>query len=421
MAGPYPPVEQDRQQEEAVPCGSCGCQVAGRRTECAVCGGSTVSVLSLPNFPLTGVFVASGCDDGYDPIDQELVRCVRCGHCQLLNTVDPVYLYQDTYTHRSGRSPMATRGNDFFLSFLNEVASGRRFECVVEIGCNDLYLLKRMEASASRLYGFDPIWKDGPPPNTGKIVVCGKFAENIIPAADIPERPDLILSVHTLEHIDAPLASLEPLVAHAREDALIVVEVPCLDSLIHACRFDQVFHQHVNYFSVASLKTMFTRLGAEYVSHRFDHGYWQGTLLMAFRKSGAAARRGGHASGAPPKAAIERQLGLFRRQMAATRRIIDHLLACQVTVFGYGAAQMVPTLAYHLGTDFGFLRAILDDKQEKHGLTYPGLHVAIEATRDLPSLADAAVMVTAIDSTRPILRRLTDLRARYILNPFHLL
>lgn len=395
-------------------------QIVGRRTWCAACGGHTVPVLSLPALPLTGIFVPLGGGAEHTPVDQELVRCKRCGHCQLLNTLDPVYLYQESYTHRSGQSPVATRGNDFFISFLNELACGKRFECAVEIGCNDLYLLKKIEASASRLYGFDPIWRDCGPRDAGQIVVSGKFAEDIVPGTDIPEAPDLILSVHTLEHIDSPRACLASLLDHARDGALVIVEVPCLDSLLGACRFDQVFHQHLNYFSVASLQTMFAKLGAEYVSHCFNYQYWQGTLLMAFRKSRSCALRGGRLPRSPTKSAIQKQLRLFRGQMATTLRTIEYLLASHVDVFGYGAAQMVPTLAYHLGSDLGCLRAILDDNGEKHGLGYPGLEVRIDAGGKPPNLEEAAVMVTAIDSRRPILRKLLALRPRYILDPFHL-
>lgn len=393
-----------------------------QRHACSACGVSRLEeILALPDFPLTGVFVHPAQRAEFPSFDQALLRCAGCGHAQLRDTVDPTYLYQDTYTHRSSLSPISTRGNDFFAAFVEEIAAGRHFESIVEIGCNDLYLLKRLAGRGDHLLGFDPIWKGRTPADRGRIQVSDKYIEEIAPAADIPVRPDLVLSVHTLEHVNDPLHSLQPIFDHAQEGALFVVEVPGFDTLVNIARFDQVFHQHLNYFSVASFQRMIAALGGEYLTHRFNRSYWLGTMLIAFRKPAASGRGGAPAHFAPPPARddIQAQFSLFRQQLDSLRRSLDRLTLQGEPIYGYGAAQMAPTIAYHLQSDFGFLRAILDENPAKTGLTYPSLKPLIESADAHPSLAHAAVLVTAADSARPILRKVTDLRARFVLNPFN--
>ncbi|MBI3885505.1 MAG: methyltransferase domain-containing protein, partial [Opitutae bacterium] len=392
-----------------------------QRATCSACGHSGIEeILALPQLPLTGVFVDPAERHNFPAFDQALLRCATCGHAQLRESVDPAYLYQDTYTHRSSLSPISTRGNDFFLSFLNEVTAGRRFQSVVEIGCNDLYLLKKISLRGDRLAGFDPIWRERAPSDTGEIQVSGKYIEEIDPANDFPGRPDLVLSVHTLEHVNHPLDSLRPIFDYARPGALFIVEVPSMDTLLTIGRFDQVFHQHLNYFSLASFGAMIRGLGGEYIAHRFNYGYWLGTMLVAFRKPAHPPSCGDSTAqlpAAPATATIRRQHAKFRAQLEGVRETIERLIEQGAPAVGFGAAQMVPTLAYHMQTDLGFLDVIIDDNPLKSGLSYPSIATTIRPATEFPDLAKHAVLLTACDSARGILPRLCDLRARYIVNP----
>ena len=395
-----------------------------QRQECSACGSHALQeVLQLPEFPLTGIYIKPDDFKTYPVFDQTLLLCRDCGHGQLLNTVDPKFLYQETYTHRSSASPIATSGNDFFYQFVKDIAGDRRFRCVVELGCNDLYLLNKLAPHADCLNGFDPIWKGQPAPARETIRVAGKYLEEIVPQEDFPEPPDLVVSVHTLEHVNRPLAGLKPVFEAARDGALFVVEVPCLDSLLAASRFDQVFHQHLNYFSLSSLLRMVRELGGTYVSHRLNYGYWLGTLLFAFRK-GTSPRQKGSDPGTVPVCSDEDvlpSLELFRSQLRSFVGVVRHLRQRGVNVVGYGAAQMVPTLAYHMESDMGFLECILDDNPERTGLMYPRLKPLIRLPKEVAGLGDSAIAVLALDSEVPILKRLFESRPRYIVCPLNVL
>lgn len=368
---------------------------------------------------LTGIFIPPAIAADFPSFDQALMRCEECGHGQLRDTLDPVFLYQDTYTHRSSLSPISTRGNDFFFEFLNDVTTGRRFECVVEVGCNDLYLLRKLDARAKSFYGFDPIWRERDHTEAGRITVSGKYIEEIQPSSDVPEKPDLFISVHTLEHVNDPLASLRPFFDHAREGAMFLLEIPSLDTLIRTARFDQIFHQHLNYFSVGSLQRMVRELGGEYIDHRFNYGYWLGTLMIAFRKpvKGRKPPPPPAPATAPTRALFESQLRLFRGQMVNLRGTLESLSATGTQLFGYGAAQMVPSFAYHLESDLGILECIFDDNTAKEGLTYPGLDVRITAPPDAERIKEGGVLITALDSARQLTQRLASIPARYIVQP----
>ena len=391
-----------------------------QRCVCAACGSRDLEeVIDLPRLPLSGIFVLPEERANYQEFDQALMRCTACGHGQLRDTISPSYLYQDTYTHRSSLSPISRRGNDFFLGFVEEVIGERNFDCIAEIGCNDLYLLKKLGGRGKALVGFDPIWKDHAPDSPGSIVVHGKYVEEIDPLGDLPIRPDLVLSAHTFEHVDNPLDSLRGTYDRAQPGALFVLEIPSLETLLTIGRFDQIFHQHLNYFSINSLRRMIEELGGEFIAHRYNYGYWLGTQMVAFRKpqqgGGDAGDRG--KPGPVTRDRILRGYESYRRSMDCLNESLGRLTESGAPAIGFGAAQMVPVLAYHMKSDLANLRFILDDNPDKKGKTYPSIATTIDFAPDYKTLSDYAVLITALDSARAVADRLRGLSARYIVSP----
>ncbi len=387
------------------------------KSSCSVCfGHRLIQVLDLPKFPLTGIYVKKTCPGKYPSIDQALMLCVDCGHAQLLYVVDPDYVYLKTYSHRSSQSDIARQGNDFYFSFLEKTTKGCFFQRIVEVGCNDLYLLKKTQNKGEKIFGIDPIWHGKPKKLQGKIQVIGKFVEEVNFKEEIG-APDLILSAHTFEHIDEPRSILQKLISVAAEKALFIVEVPAFDSLLRGCRFDQVFHQHIQYFSVASFKKLISDLGAEYLSHAFNYGYWGGTLLMAFRKSGRIVRKKKKEDSRPTVKLVHKRLDLFQNQMKLFMKLIE---SAERPIYGYGAAQMLPALAYHMKSDLSFLEAILDDNPARNGFVYPDLNVPIRLPHAGLNLESASIVITALDSLRAILKNLIPRKPKQILVPLGL-
>jgi len=197
-----------------------------------------------------------------------------------------------------------------------------------------------------------------------------------------------------------------------------VCEVPGFDSLVTNSRFDQVFHQHIHYFSLASFQRMIYEIGGEYLTHTFNYDFWGGTMLVAFRKRDNFKPRMEGTKG-PSEKLISKRYEMFRDQLAGLMKTIDYMK--EGPIYGYGAAQILPTLAYHLQSDLSFLEGILDDNPSREGLTYPQLPVRIFQPHEKMTLEGASVLITALDSIRPILKRITPMKPRHILVPLNLI
>ncbi|MBI5741884.1 MAG: methyltransferase domain-containing protein [Nitrospirae bacterium] len=405
-------VENNRHDFESV--------VVSRRSRCAVCGDNGLEpVIDLPGLPLTDKYSDKPMSGPVGGIDQQLLVCCGCGHAQLADQVDPGFLYGANYNFRTSASASSRQGTDFFLSVLESLAPGRRFKCILDLGCNDLHLLKQLKEKAGARVGIDPLWASREEQRDDmSIDVIGDVIEDV-DLGSLKPLPDLILSRHTLEHIHEPAEVLGKLLDAADDEALFLFEVPGFETLMRRMRFDQVFHQHLQYFTIHSFRKLLEEAGGEYISHRQNHHNW-GTLLVAFRK-----RRTGEVKccGDVPEvfnmSAIRRRYDIFRRQMSASNEVLESFR--NTTVYGYGAAQMLSVLSYHLGNDLSMLTAVMDDDPSRDGIYYWNLPVVIRHPDHFVDITDATVIITAVDSVKPILGKLLDRRPGNVIYPFHIM
>lgn len=388
-----------------------------RRSRCAVCAGSLELAMDLPGLPLTETYCRQPVPNPTPGIDQKLLFCPACGHGQLEAQIAPEVLYGTNYVFRTSASATARKGTQFFLSVLDEVAPGRKFRCVLDLGCNDLFLLSQLKDRAEVRIGIDPVWRGRESEREDQtIIVHGGNIEEV-PLSKLPAKPDLVVCRHTLEHIADPIKVLNLLMQVAAPDALFIFEVPGFDGLVSRFRFDQVFHQHLQYFSLASFLRMLRTVGANFLMHRENFHDW-GAMAVAFTRS-APDKPAEPDRPQPELETIIRRYGQFRRQLAATREVLAELRGARI--YGYGAAQMLPVLAYHMGTDLSELVAVLDDDPEKDGIGYWNLPVKVMSSARATDLLESAVLITAIDNVQPIMAKLLANRPRHIVYPFHLI
>jgi SAM-dependent methyltransferase len=391
--------------------------VVSQRRRCAVCEGALDAAIELPGLPLTDTYCREPLENPLPGIDQRLLYCGNCGHGQLESQIAPDILYGTNYCFRTSASATARKGTKFFLSVLDEAAPGRRFRCVLDLGCNDLFLLSQLKDRVNVRIGVDPVWRGREQERDDQsIILYGSNIEDV-PLSALPEKLDLVVCRHTLEHIADPAAVLDKVMSAAAPDALYVFEVPGFDALVSRFRFDQVFHQHLQYFSLASFTRLLENTGASSLLHRENFHDW-GAMAVAFARPASAAKA---KLGAPGPAApeIARRYLLFREQMASARSAFAELNGAPI--YGYGAAQMLPVLAYHMGTDLHELAAVIDDDPAKDGIGYWNLPVKVVHSARIKDISAASVLITALDNVQPIMTRLLANRPRHIIYPLRII
>jgi hypothetical protein len=365
----------------------------------------------LPMLPLTGIYVDSPENYGFDNFHNEvLLFCSNCEHMQLSNAVDPGLLYLETYSHRTSESPISTAGNMFFKDQMSRLLGERRYRQVLEIGCNDGLLLRSVCELADNLAGFDPVLENVVQKHKN-VKFIGGFGETIEYDVLIEEKIDLVVSAHTFEHIVDPRVTLGRLAPFLAKEFDVLIEVPSSISMVDQIRMDQVFPQHVNYYSPSSMQALLAPIGLSLVGLVRNYKYWGGTQILHF------SNRDGITTSNSPRLEFEKVLSSIKMFEGTLRSTVAQLSHGDFTRYAYGAAQMLPILKYHLGEVFEEkLTGILDDNPSRIGKYFPSINLPIIDSASTTYSGDQ-ILITALDSAKALVSKAIDGGAVSIIVP----
>ena len=387
-----------------------------QRDSCEICGTKSSSpVIDLPDLPLTEIYSSELIQDKVGVANQGLDFCDHCGHAQLSNVVDVELQYGETFSYffRTGESASGRSSIDYFIDFMSRTCGDEKFNNILEVGCNDLYLLNQLEDRANSLTGIDPMLKDiGENMSKGKITAIGDFFENV----KLDDHFDVIICKDTLEHVANPKEFTKRLIDQAHEDTFFYMQFPCLESTIEDLRFDQVFHQHLNYFTVQTVIHMLNDLNCNLIDIDFNYEHW-GALAIAFKK-GEYNGKFDQDIWRITREDISQRYNVFKQEMSSVNSRLEYFK--NERIYGYGAALMLPVLSYFLDNDLSCLECIVDDDPRKDGLYYLNLPVQIRGRDAIENEREAIFFLTAVASlsnVRRILPNLFKFRPKHVIVP----
>lgn len=241
------------------------------KSDCRICGTKLDSFLDLGLHPYADSFYESKYAAMSAPLSP--LVCGWCENCELVQLTDSTNA-QDRYngvdySYTSSNSNFATsHWNDFASSFL---ARFGRPKSVLEIGSNDGYLLSIFQKSGSEIQGVDASARMALISNEQGIpTVAGIFGEYL--ARNLAKKYDLVIANNVFNHSDVPLDFLTGVRLALDVKGKFVFEVPSLNAMLESLRYDQIYLEHVTYWSQESLEKILLRAGlrlesAEYVDY----------------------------------------------------------------------------------------------------------------------------------------------------------
>lgn len=369
-----------------------------RRTTCRLCGGSDLSiVLSMGPLPLANALLPPGDPGGADPLyPLDLASCGGCGLVQTPDVVDPRLLFTE-YPYMTGVSDTMRA---HFLSYAEAVAArvGAPPGLVVEVGSNDGSLLLPLAEAGHRVWGVDPaanvaeVARERGVPTTASLfdqAIADELQGRLGPAR-------AVVANNVLAHVDEPVDLLKACSSMLAEGGAVVVEVPDLIPMIEGLAWDTIYHEHLSYFSAASLLALADRagLGVEGMERVSVHGGSIRAWMTPGRPHGAGALE---AAEAAARALGEGLLLGFDEAVgasaAAISSFVDSRLAAGRGIVGYGAAAKAAVVLNRVGLGPERVPFLVDRSPWKVGRRIPGVRTPIRAVSALEGVRDADLLV----------------------------
>lgn len=374
--------------------------------KCPICYTSNIEKIHLRSLPLSETY-SKKYNKNFKNNDQIFNFCSTCQHGYLNNILPYEKFYNDNYHLRTSSSGTSSKGSNFFIDFIKNHEN--KINCLLDIGCNDLFLLKKYSASCECI-GIDPIQNDK---KKNKLTIIGKTFEDAFVNND---KIDQVFCRHTLEHIDDINFFFKKLYKITTNNCKYFFEFPSIEYIYLNRRYDQIFHQHLQYFSLKSINKLLNKNGFEIKSYKFNPNHW-GALLIYFKKKSSNRLKNEFKFNyyQITKKNLLKSYKNFTQANYNLKNLLDNFYKNKDKIYFYGASQMLPIIFYHLKIKPNKIEFVIDDDISKNGLTYSNLPIKIRYLKKIKFNNDDVVVVSAPDNNRPILSKLTKYNPKIIL------
>ena len=230
--------------------------------DCRSCGNINLKrVVSLGYQPLANNLLNKK-DEKHELYPLEVNYCPKCHNCQLSVAVDPKkmfsnYLYTSS-TSDSFRNHFIHAANQY----VKELKLKPKSSYIIDIGSNDGVALKPFkDLGFNKILGIEPAKNLAKLANKNKIKTFNGFLEkkNL---KKIKGKADLILASNVFAHSDKLKEMAECMFSLLSPSGTIIIEVQYLLNTLKDLTFDNIYHEHYNYWSLISLNNFFKNIGA---------------------------------------------------------------------------------------------------------------------------------------------------------------
>ena len=367
--------------------------------DCRSCGNTKLKrVISLGYQPLANNLLNKK-DEKCELYPLEVNYCDRCHNCQLSVAVNPKkmfsnYLYTSS-TSKSFREHFVNAANKYIKDFkLNKKKS-----YIIDIGSNDGVALKPFKnLGFKKILGVEPAKNLAKLANKNKIKTFNGFLEgnNL---KKIKKNADLILASNVFAHSDKLKEMAECMFKLLSKNGSIIIEVQYLLNTLKDLTFDNIYHEHYNYWSLTSLIMFFDKFNATiYKAEKIEtHG---GSLRIYVKSS--------------KKTKVERSVKLILEEEEKfgiknyksyqefakkvykirenVRKNILKLKKNNAKIIGYGSPAKATTALNFFGIS-DEIECIVEDNKLKHGKFLPGMNIPITSKEKIKKKPDYAVVL----------------------------
>ena len=352
--------------------------------DCRSCGNTNLKrVVSLGYQPLANNLLDKK-DLSCDSYPLEVNYCEKCHNCQLSVVVDPRKMFSNyLYTSSTSKS-FQKHFEDAAKKYIKDFKLSPKKSYIIDIGSNDGVALKPFkELKFKNILGIEPAKNLAKLANRNKIKTYNGFLEKKA-IKKLKKNADIILASNVFAHSDKLKEMAECMFKLLNRKGTIIIEVQYLLNTLKDLTFDNIYHEHYNYWSLTSLINFFDQFESKiYRAEKINtHG---GSLRVYIKKD----KRTNIEKNVKDLLKEEEKFGIknfktyqkFGEKVYKIRKNvikkITQLKNENKKIIGYGSPAKATTALNFFGVskeiDF-----IVEDNKLKHGKFIPGVKIPIK-------------------------------------------
>lgn len=373
------------------------------KLECRSCGNSSLEdVLSLGLSPLANNLKESK-EEKEESFPLEMKFCEKCKNCQLSVVVPPKKMF-DNYLYVS--STAETFRNHFEKAAIKYIDRFNLNEStlVVDIGSNDGVFLKPLIQRGIKAIGVEPARNLADLANEEGLQTYNSYFNASTTKSILKDfgRAKIVTASNVFAHSDELINITKEAFNLLEENGVFIIEVQYLLDTFRDLTFDNIYHEHVNYWSLTSLNNFFKNISSEFkiidVEHILTHG---GSLRVYVSKSGEINQN-------VEKFLKEEELyeisniktyrDFAKRVLRIKENVIKNMSILRKKysrIAGYGSPAKATTSLNYFGINDSFIGFTIEDNEMKNNKFIPGVNIPIKNKKYLENYLPEIIIVLA--------------------------
>lgn len=354
------------------------------KTTCRVCEGTDlVKVLDLGSTPPANAYLKK---EDLEKLEQSfplvLYFCRMCSLAQLLDVVNPEILFKDYHFLTGASSPSVAHFKQYAEEAILPLITSPD-DLVIDIGGNDGILLSFVTDFA-RVLNVDPADNLAPISEGNGVPFYPAFFDSKV-ADDIIAKygkAKVVVANNVFAHTDPIRDVFKGVSKLIEEDGTFIFEVHWAKHLVEAGAFDQIYHEHLCFYSLHAAKYLVEAAGMKIFDVEIisEQGQSLRIFVAKYKEATPAVER---------ILAEEKTAGLidevtyrsFAQTVETNKQkllvLLKGLKASGKKIVGYGAPAKGNTLLNYYGIGPDILEYLTDTTTLKQGLYSPGMHIPI--------------------------------------------
>ena len=387
--------------------------------DCRSCGNIKLKrVISLGYQPLANNLLNKK-DEKCEMYPLEVNYCDKCHNCQLSVAVNPKKMFSNYLNTSSTSKSFREHFVNAAKKYIKDLKLNKKKSYIIDIGSNDGVALKPFkDLGFKKILGVEPAKNLAKLANKNKIKTFNGFLEknNL---RKIKKNADLILASNVFAHSNKLKEMAECMFKLLSKKGTLIIEVQYLLNTLKDLTFDNIYHEHYNYWSLTSLINFFDQYDAKiYRVERINtHG---GSIRIYLKKDKKIKVENSVKELIKEEEKFEiRKYKTYKDFAKKVYKIRDNvrknilkLKSKNVKIIGYGSPAKATTALNFFGIS-SEIESIVEDNKLKHGKFLPGMKIPITSKEKIKSKANYA-LVLAWNFFEEIKKKNRDLADKFV-------